>query len=318
MKDYEGIERFFAGQKRRADCIPNNAREWTRFFDVFDKHEGKSVSDMDRSFRGITKDDVARIHPMRDSDYKKTPWECAADLTAASTMAAFAGYGFDLVWYRRVHLLYQNMITCYYPISENGAFAEILPRHVVGSFVYKCQTISPTAADPDVKHTVPAPLTSLRGMPETVGGNVNLQGNLLENLVGSPREIGGDFICRENPLKSLDGGPELVKGKYDATKCSIESLRGGPRYVGKSFIVSYNGAMRDLNGGPLSVGGDYRLTGCKVHSLEGVAPFIGGSLILTEPVERPGHMPEMVGGWVSMPNPPEVSGRTCQIKKQAK
>jgi hypothetical protein len=292
-RDHEGIERYFAGSKRRQNCIPNNVREWSNFFDIYEKHAGKTPRELDNSFAGIKAGDVRALHPMSGDSYKTSPWECAVDIDNPDTLAAFESFGFGLSIFKEVNRMYSHIVRCdltYLKIKKSlvGSPGSLrvgvtLPRHVAGSLM-----------------AVGMSLTSMEGFPETVGGDVNVSANLLETLEFCPSEVGGFFDCSSNLLTDLRGGPKFVSGRYDASKCRLASLDGGPEIVGQSFVVSYN-PLRDLSGGPRVVGGDYRLTKCMdLKSLDGVAEYVGKSLVLS--VEVTGTGPKLVSGGCTFVN----------------
>ena len=58
-------------------------------------------------------------------------------------------------------------------------------------------------------------LISLKGAPQTVGGDFDCYKNQLTSLKGAPKEVGGSFHCSSNQLTSLEGAPQKVgKGFY--------------------------------------------------------------------------------------------------------
>ena len=53
-------------------------------------------------------------------------------------------------------------------------------------------------------------LSSLKGMPEYVGGDLDLQNNNISSLKGSPKEVKGNFNVSGNPLINLQHPPKSV------------------------------------------------------------------------------------------------------------
>jgi hypothetical protein len=72
-------------------------------------------------------------------------------------------------------------------------------------------------------------LTSLRGMPKKVTGNIFLHNNKLTSLKYAPKYVGGDFHCERNELTSLEYAPKYVGGSFychhNITKFTEEDIR---------------------------------------------------------------------------------------------
>jgi hypothetical protein len=62
-----------------------------------------------------------------------------------------------------------------------------------------------------------ANLTTLEGVPESVGGSFFCADNQLTSLKGAPNIVGGEFSCHTNPLISLDGIPEKIGPRISLT-----------------------------------------------------------------------------------------------------
>lgn len=72
-------------------------------------------------------------------------------------------------------------------------------------------------------------LESIQGLPEELGGELNLMGNHLRNLMGSPRRVSQSMhITEMDLLESLDGAPEKIGGAiyitYDPKLPLLRSL----------------------------------------------------------------------------------------------
>jgi hypothetical protein len=70
-------------------------------------------------------------------------------------------------------------------------------------------------------------LTSLEGVPNTVGKHFNVSGNGLTSLVGGPVEVGGEFKCRYNRLITLVGAPESIGGEFNCMHNNLVSTFSG-------------------------------------------------------------------------------------------
>jgi len=119
-------------------------------------------------------------------------------------------------------------------------------------------------------------LTSLQGVPQTIGGSFGCSHNQLTSLQGAPQTIGGDFYCSHNQLTSLQGAPQTIGMSFYCNNNRLTSLQGAPQSVGESFGCN-NNKLTSLQGGPQSVGRDFGCSHNQLTSLQGVPQTIGGS-----------------------------------------
>lgn len=83
-------------------------------------------------------------------------------------------------------------------------------------------------------------LTSLEGVPKSVGGFFSCYKNNLTSLKGAPKSVGGDFNCSHNKLLSLKGSPESIGGWFVCNNNKLKSLEGVPESIGGYFVCSEN------------------------------------------------------------------------------
>ena len=83
-------------------------------------------------------------------------------------------------------------------------------------------------------------LTTLKGVPKTVGGNFFCFNNHLTTLEGAPEKVGRDFICTYNKLTTLEGSPREVRGDFDCSHNNLTTLEGAPRKIGGAFFCNSN------------------------------------------------------------------------------
>ena len=74
-------------------------------------------------------------------------------------------------------------------------------------------------------------LTSLRGAPQTVGGDFWCTGNQLINLIGAPHTVDGDFYCIQNQLTSLKGSPHTVGGDFGCGGDNLTNIDDMPKVI---------------------------------------------------------------------------------------
>jgi YHS domain-containing protein len=67
-------------------------------------------------------------------------------------------------------------------------------------------------------------LTSLEGVPKSVGGDFYCHENKLTTLEGCPKRVGGYFFCHDNNLTSLEGCPKRVGGHFICDKKLHDNL----------------------------------------------------------------------------------------------
>lgn len=81
-----------------------------------------------------------------------------------------------------------------------------------------------------------------------VTGNFNCCNNNLTSLKGSPKYVGRDFSCGYNKLTSLKGSPEYVGGRFWGRSNKLTSLEGAPDYIGGSCNFDVNVELKSLKG----------------------------------------------------------------------
>ena len=99
-------------------------------------------------------------------------------------------------------------------------------------------------------------LTSLKGAPESVGGNFYCGRNMLMSLEGAPESVGGDFYCSSNSLMTLVGAPESVSRDFSCSSNRLTTLEGAPESVGWNFYCDSN-MLTTLEGAPEKIGGNF-------------------------------------------------------------
>jgi len=83
-------------------------------------------------------------------------------------------------------------------------------------------------------------LTSLEGVPSSVGKSFFCANNQLISLKGAPTYVVGDFACGVNKLTSLECAPKNIGGTFSCIHNMITSLQGAPESVGKDFYFYKN------------------------------------------------------------------------------
>ncbi len=74
-------------------------------------------------------------------------------------------------------------------------------------------------------------VTTLKGLPENVYGDLNIVDCKLTSLEGCPKWVMGDFYISDTKIYSLELGPTHVGGGYFAHRTGITSLKGLPEYL---------------------------------------------------------------------------------------
>ena len=111
-------------------------------------------------------------------------------------------------------------------------------------------------------------LTSLEGVPHTVGSGFHCSGNRLTSLEGAPQTVGGGFTCSGNRLTSLKGAPQSVTGNFYCDNDQLTSLKGAPHTIGGHFYCHHN-QLTSLEHAPHTVTGDFYCDHNQLTSLEG-------------------------------------------------
>jgi hypothetical protein len=107
-----------------------------------------------------------------------------------------------------------------------------------GKFVDKCPPLWNGNFDcDDLK------LTSLEGVPTSVGGSFYCSRNMLTSLEGAPHSIGGSFYCFNNNLSSLKGSPVEIGDDFDCSHnqfTSIQNINHHIKKIGGTFCSDEN------------------------------------------------------------------------------
>lgn len=107
-------------------------------------------------------------------------------------------------------------------------------------------------------------LTTLEGLPHTIGGSLYLNRNKLTSLEGCPSRVPTDFQCDQNKLTTLEGGPSEVSF-YRCLNNKLTSLKGAPKSV-MTFLADTN-RLRSLEFCPDTL--DLSVNFNLLNSLEG-------------------------------------------------
>jgi hypothetical protein len=119
-------------------------------------------------------------------------------------------------------------------------------------------------------------LTSLKGFPATVTGDLDIANNSIVSLEFCTKEVGGSFNCNGNKITSLEDGPEKVKDNYNCGRNNLKSLKGAPSKINR-FYCEANYELESLIGGPEDVY-SYDCSDCNLDSLKGIAQTIKSSV----------------------------------------
>jgi len=109
-------------------------------------------------------------------------------------------------------------------------------------------------------------LTSLEGFPKIVKstnpstkGKVDISYNNLTSLVGLPETVGGTLsIFGNSNLKSLEGCSKVIKVNFEAVWLPIKNMIGGPVEIEKDCYLN-NTAIDSIEGFPEYIGGNLYL-----------------------------------------------------------
>jgi len=118
-------------------------------------------------------------------------------------------------------------------------------------------------------------LTTLEGVPKSVGGYFNCMNNKLSILKGCPKSVGGSFYCSKNKLTTLEGCSQSVGGNFYCGENKLTTLDCCPQSVGGSFYCNAN-QLTTLKGCPQSVG-SFDCSSNYLTTLEGCPKWIGGN-----------------------------------------
>ena len=117
-------------------------------------------------------------------------------------------------------------------------------------------------------------LTSLKGCPKWIGGEIDLSCNLLTTLEGSPDHVGLNFWCDDNHLTSLKGCLKHIEGSFNCFSNQLTTLEYGPDYVGDSFDCNDN-KLTSLKGCPKHVGKILTCNANKLTDIDFIPDYIG-------------------------------------------
>lgn len=285
----EDFMKLYSGEISGAfmpDCLPTNAREWSRFISQWE-HIMNLPDDFDPSFEGMTDTDVDALveeHLNLGHGFKKSVMECMRDLSN-NDKQVFARHGveFDPLKNEKLEIFgfFDRMKAV---VLWNGFSVPRLPRHVAGNV-----------------RMDNASLSEIPGGIETVGGNFLCDDNHLVSLKGAPRKVAGFFKCSNNPLRTLKGGPEYVGKTYVCAHTNIASLEGAPSKVFsidasdcenltslkgvervEHDLLASNSGLLTLEGMP-QVGFSVIIRKCQeLRSLKGIQPVVNGDLSVSD------------------------------------
>ena len=123
-------------------------------------------------------------------------------------------------------------------------------------------------------------LTTLKGFPEWVGGNVDVSGNPLETLDGAPEHVGGHFLMMYmNDLKSMQGLPRFIGGNLDASSSGIKSMRGATGTEIKGSLIMAYTKITHLDAKPI-VGKTYCLSFTDLRTTLGLPEVVHEDLLM--------------------------------------
>lgn len=127
-------------------------------------------------------------------------------------------------------------------------------------------------------------ITSLEGAPQTIGGNFNCSRTSITSLKGAPQVVGG-FGCAELNLESFEGAPQTITTDgFSCANANIPSLVGLPKKIKGPFSI-LDVSLASLKGCPEEVDGDVYICGTNITSLTGLPKVINGQLtILRNPI----------------------------------
>ena len=134
--------------------------------------------------------------------------------------------------------LVEKYIGCEYEIHEDGSVSVFGDVYIYGRnldklpFKFRMVTGDFNCSDNQ--------LTSLEGVPVSVGGDFDCCINRLTSLEGEPVSVGGNFNFSRNKLISLEGAPESIDGYFYCFRNRLTSLKGAPESVGGNFDCSNN------------------------------------------------------------------------------
>lgn len=120
-------------------------------------------------------------------------------------------------------------------------------------------------------------ITSLKGCPKKVTGDVDVHNNKITDLVGSPEYVGGSFGCSNTgSLTSLKGCPRHIENDFAFYSTPITKIDDFPDYVGRDILMSGCTHLESFVGLPEEVNGNLDIMYCNVKSLEGLPKKVNG------------------------------------------
>lgn len=122
-------------------------------------------------------------------------------------------------------------------------------------------------------------LTSLEGAPQSIQGNIWLQGNKLTSLQGCPKYCGKNFDCSANKITSLKGVPKKIYGNFNCVNNKLTDLVGAPEEVVGEFSCSFN-PLKTLEGLPRKIGGNLVVYVSTLKAFNCAQTEVGGTFFL--------------------------------------
>ena len=87
-------------------------------------------------------------------------------------------------------------------------------------------------------------IRNLSGAPRVVDENFSCYGvRTLVSLKGGPETVGGDFDCSSTGITNLQGAPRSVGGSFDCGVTEITSLMGISTVIGGTLYFTYRGNL---------------------------------------------------------------------------
>ncbi|GAB5387702.1 MAG: hypothetical protein Alpg2KO_06700 [Alphaproteobacteria bacterium] len=122
-------------------------------------------------------------------------------------------------------------------------------------------------------------LTSLKGCPSILKGQLFADRCGLTTLEGGPNRVEGNYLVRSNKLKTLKGAAKVISGMLDASENALDSLVGMPAKA-ESGIRLHNCGLTSLEGVPKEVTCDLDLTDNRLTTLAGGPERVEGRLMV--------------------------------------
>lgn len=209
--NWDEVEKHCSEVQDLPDCIPSNAREWSRFKDQYEACVSfiQDLPNSDPSSEDLIKDwfkianrggtglnlssTTFKLETLGITMYKKSVFECADNLTndnfsTSNLSIRLSSMGIKWTLINAVKTFFRRMVTCEinsFDVSTTGNIITILPKHVFQV------------------HAAQREISSMIGMPTYVYENFACQSNKLECWNGVPKYVGGEAKLNRNKLESL-------------------------------------------------------------------------------------------------------------------